>query len=549
MVPKHRRSENPPLAPVGSPVHTGEFEAVGYDQAVATAVRANVHTGVVRAGNGYPAPDYYEELAAEPDWVAELEGQSRQDWHAWEDWGPPPVLHPDHPSAPVPRVYLPDDHPSGPMAVPRALAPPGRARAGGRPSPPSQELRPLPAVRDTDGRSSRGPAVPTPRDPGRARSSGRHAAVRSETVGYVAAASAGAAAGQMDPDVLRFRREANGYQRETGLPRREANGYQRETGLPRRQANNYSRQSDLPRRDSIGYQRQTSLFWQETTDYRRETGPFGPGPGPAQSAQEAQEDAAAIREAAEREAAAITQQATSRADVITQQATSRADVITQQATGQAAAIRGAAEQEAAELRARIESILGELNRATGYVAEGLAPSATPAIAPAHPGARPDLPGKRPGPATAPDLPGARPDLPAKSSPRPATKTARPDRPGTKPGGPAKQTATPTKMGQAGGQRPTAGRQRRAARIVMAGTAALLSVALVGAVTYTGIHGFSFFVFRESGQGETPGSFKDANFIAGQKECPGAVVCPPAHHTVAPTGKHHKTSAQTTSATK
>lgn len=78
------------------------------------------------------------------------------------------------------------------------------------------------------------------------------------------------------------------------------------------------------------------------------------------------------------------------------------------------------------------------------------------------------------------------------------------------------------------------------RIATAGTAALLSIAAIGAVTYTGIHGFSFFAFRESGQGETPGSFTDANFLAGQKECPGAVVCPAAqHHDSAPKGRHHK----------
>ena len=67
------------------------------------------------------------------------------------------------------------------------------------------------------------------------------------------------------------------------------------------------------------------------------------------------------------------------------------------------------------------------------------------------------------------------------------------------------------------------------RVATAGTAALVATLAIGAATYTGIHGFRFFVFRESGQGETPGSFTDANFVAGQKECPGAVVCPAAQH--------------------
>jgi hypothetical protein len=71
------------------------------------------------------------------------------------------------------------------------------------------------------------------------------------------------------------------------------------------------------------------------------------------------------------------------------------------------------------------------------------------------------------------------------------------------------------------------------RVATAGTAALLSIAAIGAVTYTAIHGFSFFVFRESGQGETPGNFLDTNFLARQAAA--------AHHAAAPKGRHHKTS--------
>ena len=60
-----------------------------------------------------------------PDWAAASEGHSWQGPigpvslgpQAWQDWGPPPELHPDHPSAPVPRVRFPADHPSRPMPV------------------------------------------------------------------------------------------------------------------------------------------------------------------------------------------------------------------------------------------------------------------------------------------------------------------------------------------------------------------------------------------------------------------------------------------------
>jgi hypothetical protein len=69
------------------------------------------------------------------------------------------------------------------------------------------------------------------------------------------------------------------------------------------------------------------------------------------------------------------------------------------------------------------------------------------------------------------------------------------------------------------------------RVATAGTVALVSVAAIGAVTYTGVHGFKFFVFRESGQGETPGSFTDANFLARQAAAQ--------HHDSAPAGAHHK----------
>ena len=79
-MPKHRRSEvEPSLASLGAPAEPAEFwpEAAGYDGAAARASLA-----------------------------AALEDQSWQESQDWRDWGPPPALHPDHPSAPVPRVQI-----------------------------------------------------------------------------------------------------------------------------------------------------------------------------------------------------------------------------------------------------------------------------------------------------------------------------------------------------------------------------------------------------------------------------------------------------------
>jgi hypothetical protein len=506
-------------------------------------------------------------LAAEPDWAA-LQDESWQGGQDWQDWGPPPELHHDHPSAPLPRFQFPSDHPSAPMPALRPGAPdlPRRRPAG--PARPGSAPSRAPGGGYVNG-NRRLHAVPNdaPADYGATASRGtENLAVQFPERPRAALA---------DP----YGREATGFHRQ-----HEATGFYRQHGPARR--------------DATGSQRQTGPGWQQTPNYRRETGPYETGPGPAtggfqngpapdsdtrwrfaqvltladgqaaQIAQDAQDYAAAVREAAEREAAAITDEAANRADAITQraadhanainqQAADRADAITQEATGQAAAIREAAEREAAEFRARLDSMSGELGRLAAYVTENLASPVMPAIAPVLPGTRPALPGAEPvlpdispaRPDTGPTRPDARPSRPdtrpgtrtATPDTRPGTRTATPDtRPGTRtarpgtaprtrPGSPATQTAPPTKKGQA------LGRQRRAMRIATAGTAALLSIAAVGAVTYTGIHGFSFFVFREGGQGETPGSFLDTNFLA--RQAAGAQ-----HHDSAPKGRHHKATA-------
>jgi len=521
-VSKHRRSEiEPSRASVWAPPNAAEDwpQAVGYGEFGSSA-----------GPRGVPGPG----------WAASPQEHSWQELEEWQDWGPPPELHPDHPSAPVPRVQFWDDYPPGHMPAPRAPGPSDlpQRRLGG----PATTWNPPPQTPDGgyDNGGRRLYAVPD-----------------------------NAAAGLAGPDWP----EPVNFQLLQGRALPEAGRFQPQPGPSSR--------------DAIGYQRQSFPGWQESPDYwQPESGPFEPGRGPAagqfrdgrsasrdshstagrvltladgraaQITQEAQDYAATICDAAERDAAAITEQATGQAvtireaaereaATIREAAQREAAVVTKQATGQAATIREAAEREAAELRARLDSMSGELGRVAAYVTETLTAPAIPATAPAFPEATPAPPGARPDPpATTPAKPGTRPTGPratptsqpyepgtrtAKPGSAPSTRTATPGTaPRTRPGGPARQTATPAKQGQA------LGRQRRAFRIATAGTAALLSIAAIGSVTYTGIHGFRFFVFRESGQGETPGNFTDAKFLARQAAAQ--------HHDSAPKGRHHKATA-------
>jgi hypothetical protein len=473
------------------------------------------------AGGGYRAPNDYDMAGAEPGWVAALVGQSPEDWQYGQDWGAPPELHPDHPSAPVPRIRFPEDNQPWTSWAPRPPASPGPDGAGSRPSSASaQDLpRRRPVTRRPDGPGYRPPAARPPRDPVHPRRPGRHAAAAA-------------------PDQLY--REA---ERELGPGFGDSGGFRR--------------QARPARPDVLDYRHDTGPadYRHDTgpADYRHDTGPYDRASWPASAfrngrlpsddsavmagdlfapndgqaariAQEAQANAAAIREAAEREAAAI---------------------------------REGAEREAAELRGRLDALLGDLSRVVGaYITDGLAtpkmltatptlpdaPPALPGPAPALPGVRKPEPGTRPaqpktvptrktGPASQPhehvSKPGTRT---AKPSSTPRTRTVTPDTaPRARPDGPARQAATPLKKGQA------AGRQRRAVRVATYGTAALLSIVALGGLAEIGAHGFSFFVFREGGQGETPGNFHDTNFLARQAR----QAAEGQHHDAAPKGRHHK----------
>src|SRR5215469_10640860 len=100
---KHRRSEaEPPQAPGRMPLST---------------------TGYLPAPAGAAGPD--------SDWLTDADGVS---WPQFNS--PPPMLHPDHPSAPVPRVRDPGrpDPKGGPPRLPQR-------QPGARPNPGSPRPR------------------------------------------------------------------------------------------------------------------------------------------------------------------------------------------------------------------------------------------------------------------------------------------------------------------------------------------------------------------------------------------------------------------------
>ena len=483
---------------LGTPDNLADYwpEAVGYGQ----------------ADPGWaPAPERHS-WQEQRDWREEHSWQVPQDWQEghswqepqdWQDWGPPPSLPPEHPSAPLPRVRFAADHPSWPMPAFREPAAPDRPprRSGGSPSarsapPPAPDAgyhngnRRLHAVPDYD------PAVD-------------HAAAGPQTRQYPGGEFPGQPADLAD------------------LPRRETTGYRHQPGPVRR--------------DAGGHQRRADPGWQEATGFRHEADPSGPRPGPATGqfqsrrspARDSMGAAGRVLTLADSHTTQVTQEARNYAAAIRQAAEREAAAITQQATSQAAEIREAAEREAAELRARLDSMSGELRRVAEYVTDGLAAPAMPATAPALPDAEPAHPRTRSAPpATRPTRP-TRPDTrPARPATRPTGPATRPDTRPARPNEPATpRTPQPTPAGKPQ-KRP---RQLQAMRVATYSTAALLSFAVISGAAEVGLHGYKFFVFRGGGVGQTPGDETDQQFLAREAAA--------AHHDAAPKGRHARKSHQ------
>ena len=127
---KHRRFEEEPLgapeyfrAPPGvAGPAAGGSGAWGPAPAAAIGPQSGQLAGYP-GSNGYPASPV-------PDWPPDSLGNS------WPQWGgPPPALHPDHPSAPVPRVRVPQaPAQAGPVR-------PGRTAPGAPSGPPAGPAR------------------------------------------------------------------------------------------------------------------------------------------------------------------------------------------------------------------------------------------------------------------------------------------------------------------------------------------------------------------------------------------------------------------------
>jgi hypothetical protein len=157
---------------------------------------------------------------------------------------------------------------------------------------------------------------------------------------------------------------------------------------------------------------------------------------------------------------------------------------------EATAIREAAQKEAAHLRAVMLSLSEQLGQMSAYIGEnlaspgGLATMPTPAIAPAQ-------------------MSAVAPPRPRTAPPRPRTTTAN------------KPQARP--------------RQYNAMRIATAATATLFSFAALTGATELGLHGFKFFVFRQTGTGETgqPDTETDQQFLAQQAAAAKGAVSKPA----------------------
>ncbi len=223
----------------------------------------------------------------------------------------------------------------------------------------------------------------------------------------------------------------------------------------------------------------------------------------AEIRQEAYEQAAALRAAAERETA--------------------------EARQRAAALRATAEAEAAELLTAAQTIQSELGRVAAYVTESLTSPGMPVTKPpAWPGARPGgrpaaRPAAEPGaePAAEPAGTPAGPD--AKPAARPGAKPAA--RPGAKPAGrpgakPAARPGAPSARPDTGPGTKQNGRQVNAIRKMVIALVAVFLVGVISGVTEIGMHGFSFFLFRNAGAGAGNSQNLNENQGPGQPDAPG-----------------------------
>jgi hypothetical protein len=212
------------------------------------------------------------------------------------------------------------------------------------------------------------------------------------------------------------------------------------------------------------------------------------------------------------------------------------------AADRAAATLTSAEREAADLRAAVMKMTTDLGGVAAYVTENLAiptmpgtrpaarpaalPSAEPAILPAdQPGAQPAiLPGAAPGAestTTQHARPAAKPAVRSQpSATESLTKPAAPTRPTARPPA-ARPGVSPRRSPKPRTTAKPKARQVGAWRKMVAALVIFFMVGMTSAAAEIGMHGLSFFVFRNAGAGAGNSHDFEENQGPGQPDAPGA----------------------------
>jgi hypothetical protein len=215
-----------------------------------------------------------------------------------------------------------------------------------------------------------------------------------------------------------------------------------------------------------------------------------------------------------------------------QMATSLADArqeaaeLVRKASEQATATVTAAEQEAAEIRATITKLSADLGgmaaqvtqNLAGFATSGTKPLTTPAVqSVTAPSAAQPIATPAHEPVTGLQArPAARPTTQPRTKPETRPKSRPAGQPGTRPVGRPGTRSAPKPGTRSAGRAKGKPRQLRAIRVAAVVTAALFLFAVGTGATEVALHGFSFFVFRESGAGETgPSAPTDQQLLSQQ----------------------------------
>ena len=506
---KHRRSDAQlPSAPDGMPFSSAEYLPAPVDVADPVA-DANAVWGPGRGGtlvpqvgdralatpNGYPAP-------ADPDWPPDLGGTG-----SWPQWGgPPPQLHPDHPSAPIPRVRPPQTSerrppgPAGPGRVPAgypgpqarvnpfdgATPPPPQQRPGG-PNPGNRTPRANPAAQaDLPARGY---------DPGQGYNPAQgYDPAPYPAQGYNEPPRYGPGHGY-DP--------GQGYDPDPGYG--TAHGYDAGPGYGSAQGHAMAQgYNPEPAHRAQGHHpgARGGRRLYAVPDDATATGmqPRGGQMAPHAGEQDPWDQAAATRRAVQ-----------------------EAAELRRQAAEQAEAIRQAAEREAAELRSALMTMSAQLSQVAAYVTDYLGEHLL----------REDRPEHRVTTGAATEL------APGEAAVGPASPATRPER------SPAVTGPAPADPVLAQPGAGTAGRQAAAMRKAVIVITAAVSLALVGGGTQLALRGYQFFVFRSAGTGATDNNGLQENQGPGQPDAlrahvaakPAPAKPAPHHHALTPKPHH------------